>query len=156
MAMEPQAEPAHRLSPAARWLWRAQWAGASLAALLIGRSLGDELGDAGRLLLVALPAAALLLGTPVVPELRWRGWRWEVREEEIDLRRGVLTVRRTLIPMPRVQHVETASGVLERALGLATVQIHTAAGSHTIPLLAAGEARRLRTRIAALARTGDA
>ena len=79
-------------------------------------------------------------GTPLVPELRWRRWRWEVREHEIDLQRGILVVRRTLIPMARVQHVETERGVIGQALGLSTVEIHTAAGSHEIPLLRDGDA----------------
>jgi membrane protein YdbS with pleckstrin-like domain len=156
MAMEPQAEPAHRLSPTARWVWRANWAGGSLVALVIGRAIGDSLGDAVATLLWALPLAALLVGTAVVPELQYRRWRWEVREHDADIQHGGLTRHRTLVPMPRVQHVETTSGVLERALDLATVEIHTAAGSHTIPLLNDAEAYRLRTRIAALARTDDA
>ena len=96
-----------------------------------------------------------MAGTAVVPELRWRRWRWEVREHEIDLQRGILVVRRTLIPMARVQHVETERGVIGQALGLSTVEIHTAAGSHEIPLLRDGDAGRS-ARIAELARTDDA
>jgi hypothetical protein len=38
-------------------------------------------------------------------------------------------------------------------LDLATVVVHTAAGSHTIPYLSPGDADELRDRIAALART---
>ena len=88
-----------------------------------------------------------------MPELRWRRWRWEVREHEIDLQRGILVVRRTLIPMARVQHVETERGLIGQALGLSTVEIHTAAGSHEIPLLRDGDAGAIRARIAELART---
>jgi len=96
---------------------------------------------------------ALLAGTALVPELRWRRWRWEVREHEIDLQRGILVVRRTLIPMARVQHVETERGLIGQALGLSTVEIHTAAGSHEIPLLRDYDAGVIRARIAELART---
>ena len=49
-----------------------------------------------------------------------------------------------------------AAGCFEQAFGLSTVVVHTAAGSHTIPLLPAPEADELRTRIAGLARTEDA
>jgi uncharacterized membrane protein YdbT with pleckstrin-like domain len=62
-------------------------------------------------------------------------------------------VRRTLIPMARVQHVETERGLIGQALGLSTVEIHTAAGSHEIPLLRDGDAGTIRARIAELART---
>jgi membrane protein YdbS with pleckstrin-like domain len=146
-------EPSRHLAPGARLVWRLHWAGACIAAGVVGVMAREVLPEAWRPLLWALPVAALVLGTPVVPEWRWRRWRWEVRASGIDLRRGTLQVRRTLIPMTRVQHVETTRGVLEQSLKLATVQIHTAAGSHTIPLLSADDAAQLRTRIAALART---
>jgi membrane protein YdbS with pleckstrin-like domain len=149
------AEPSRRLSPQARWIWRANWAAGCVVALVVARMLASELPDGWDPILWVVPLAALVAGTPLLPELRWRRWRWEVREREIDLRRGVLRERRTLIPMMRVQHVETTRGVLEQALGLATVAIHTAAGSHTIPLLRDRDAGALRARIAELARTDE-
>jgi uncharacterized protein len=142
-------EPAQRLAPAAAWAWRASWLGATIAAALIA-SLAGLPGAA-----VAAIVVVLLAGAVVVPALRYRRWRWEVREHEIDLQRGVLVERRTLIPMERVQHVETERSIIGQALDLATVKIHTAAGSHEIPLLADYDAGRLRARIAELARTSD-
>jgi membrane protein YdbS with pleckstrin-like domain len=158
MATEPPRtrEPARRLSPKARWVWRAEWAFGSAVALAIGMAVAGEAEGVLRALLWALPLASLVAGTALVPGLRYRRWRWEVREDEIDVQHGVLTLRRTLVPMPRVQHVETTRGVLEQALGLATVQVHTAAGSHTIPLLDVADALQLRERIADLARAADA
>ena len=113
--------PTRRLSPQALWVWVANWVAGCIVALVVGRMVAAGLPDGWDPLLWALPLAALVVGTAVVPPLRWRRWRWEVREREIDLERGVLRVRRTLIPMMRVQHVETTRGVLEQALGLATV-----------------------------------
>ena len=52
-----------------------------------------------------------MAGSAVVPMVRWRTWRYEVRPEELDLLRGVLVVTRTLIPMARVQHVEHRHGL---------------------------------------------
>ena len=96
-----------------------------------------------------------MLAVVVVPELRWRRWRWEVREHEIDIRRGTLAVTRTLVPMLRVQHVDTKRDLLQQWLGLATVVFHTAAGANEIPALTVAEAGRVRDRIAELARTAD-
>jgi membrane protein YdbS with pleckstrin-like domain len=160
MATEPDRapeppEPAERLSHLAPWAWRVHWAAGCLAALLAGGSLSGELEGAPSTLAWALPLLALTLGTALVPELRYRRWRWEVREGEIDIQSGVITLRRVLVPMVRVQHVEMTRGPVERALGLATVAIHTAAGSHTIPLLHASHAFRIRRRIAELAGTED-
>lgn len=142
-------EPAQRLAEGARAVWRLYWLGAAVVAPLIALVAG--LGGA----LSAAIAVVLLAGMVIVPELRYRRWRWDVREHEIDIQRGVLVERRTLIPMERVQHVETERGIIGQALELATVKIHTAAGSHEIPLLAEYDAGRLRARIAELARTTD-
>ena len=45
--------------------------------------------------------------------------------------------------------------MIEQKLDLASVEIHTAAGSHKIPLLDWRDAEDLRNRIADLARTAD-
>ena len=82
-----------------------------------------------------VPIFVLVIGVGVVPELRWSRWRYEVRDEEIDLRHGTLRITRTLVPMLRVQHVDTTQGPIDQALGLATVVVHTAAGATTIPAL---------------------
>src|SRR3954447_1783370 len=148
-------EPTQRLAPAARWAWRAWWLGGCIAAAVLLSMLSPEIPDGWTAPAVIVLAVALIAGTPLVPELRWRRWRWEVREHEIDLQRGILVVRRTLIPMARVQHVETERGLIGQALGLSTVEIHTAAGSHEIPLLRDSDAGAIRARIAELARTGD-
>jgi membrane protein YdbS with pleckstrin-like domain len=148
-------EPAQRLAPHARWAWRATWFLGCCAALIAIGVARDTLPAPWPGIALALALVALLVGTPLVPELRWRRWRWEVREHEIDLQRGILVVRRTLIPMARVQHVETERGLLGQWLGLSTVEIHTAAGSHEIPLLAEADAGEMRARIAELARTDD-
>jgi uncharacterized protein len=147
--------PAQRLAPNARWVWRMYWAIGSIVVLVAAVAVRDETSGSLPALLLVLPLVSLVVGTPLVPALRWRRWRWEVREHEIDLQRGTLVLRRTLIPMARVQHVETERGLLEQLFGLATVEIHTAAGSHKIPLLSDYDAGLLRARIAELARSAD-
>jgi uncharacterized protein len=99
--------------------------------------------------------AVVAIGGVALPILRWRRWRYEVRDEEIDLLRGALVVRRTLIPMTRVQHVDTQRTVVSDLFGLRSVTVHTAAGSHTIPALHPDEAAAIRDRIALLAREPD-
>jgi uncharacterized protein len=103
----------------------------------------------------ALAVVAVTLGGVAGPLLRWRTWRYEVRDEEIDLLRGALVVRRTLIPMTRVQHVDTQRTPLSDLFELRSVTVHTAAGSHSIPALRPGDAAAIRDRIAVLARQPD-
>ena len=146
-------EPARRLSPTARWLWRAQGLIASVLALVVSGTLRSE--APGGSVWMLLPVVVFAIGVVAIPELRWSRWRYEIRDEEIDLRHGTLTITRTLIPMLRVQHVDTTRGPLDQLLGLATVVVHTAAGRTTIPALDNGYAGRLRDQIARLARTAD-
>lgn len=89
------------------------------------------------------------------PQITWQTWRYEISQEEIDLFRGVFIKKRTLIPMVRVQHVDTKQGPLLRYFGLSTVTISTAAGTHEIPALADQDAALLRDRISELARVVD-
>lgn len=91
----------------------------------------------------------------LLPTLRWKRWRYEVREQEIELQYGVFIIKRTLIPMIRVQHVDTQQGPLLRKYQLSTVTISTAATVHEIPALDMEEAENLRISISRLARVAD-
>jgi membrane protein YdbS with pleckstrin-like domain len=141
------AEPAQRLPPAARTMWRVQIGGAALLAAAIASGMLGVWGLA--------VAAAGVVAAVVVPEVLWRRWRYEVREDEIDLRHGLVTVKRTLVPIRRVQHVDTETGPVQGIFDLATVSFHTAAGKTEIPALTRGQAEEVRRRVADLARTRD-
>jgi membrane protein YdbS with pleckstrin-like domain len=148
-------EPTRPLSREAIWLWRLEqlvgWGVAVVIGMVFGAQLDGALGVAVRV----LPIIGLVAGVALVPTVRWRRWRWDVRPEAIDIQHGAFTFRRTLVPMLRVQHVDTTRGPVEQTLDLATVVVHTAAGSHKIPLLRVADAAEVRDRIADLARTAD-
>lgn len=88
----------------------------------------------------------------IIPPLRWKYWRYTIDEKEIDLKRGFLFITRTLIPIKRVQHVDTRQGPIFRDLGLSSVTISTAATMHEIPALNQEVAEELREVIAKYAR----
>ncbi len=85
------------------------------------------------------------------PLMKWKQWRYEVRETEIEIQRGLFVIKRTLVPMVRVQHVETNQGPFLRKYQLASVEVSTAATVHTIPALDIGEANELRQYISKMA-----
>lgn len=91
----------------------------------------------------------------IFPKIRWRRWRYEVREEEIELQHGIFIITRTLIPMVRVQHVDTKQGPILQKYRLASVTISTAATVHEIPALDVEEAEEMRVSISRLARVAD-
>jgi membrane protein YdbS with pleckstrin-like domain len=141
--------PPRRLARSAPWVWRLQQALAwGLASIVVLAAASEfEFSDT----LALIPLAGLVVAVTVAPTLRWRSWRWDVQPEAIELRHGVLRIRHTVIPMVRVQHVDTTSGLLAQAFNLASVEIHTAADSHTIPLLTDIDAEGVRRRISELA-----
>jgi membrane protein YdbS with pleckstrin-like domain len=120
-----------------------------------GALAGSGAPDALAWLAWALAVGVVAVGGVAAPLLRWRTWRYEVRDEEIDLLRGAVVVRRTLIPMTRVQHVDTERTPLSDLFELRSVTVHTAADSHSIPALRPGDAAAIRDRIAVLARQPD-
>jgi membrane protein YdbS with pleckstrin-like domain len=148
------AAPARRLSETALAVWRLQlvvvWLGLTVAGIVVAGQV-DALGP----LWWIVPVVGGAVATYAIPKLRFARWRWDINDEGIDIQRGALALVRTLVPWIRVQHVDTQRGLFEQAFGLSTVVVHTAAGSHTIPMLPAAEADELRTRIAGLARTEE-
>jgi membrane protein YdbS with pleckstrin-like domain len=126
-----------------------------IAAFVVAGALSGDVPDALVWALRATAVAVLVIGGIAVPLLRWRSWRYEVRDEELDLLRGAVVVRRTLIPMTRIQHVDTTRNVIGDLFGLRSVVVHTAAGSNDIPALRPAEADAIRDRIAQLARRPD-
>ena len=99
-------------------------------------------------------AAALVAGV-----LLWRfvgrryaSWGYAEREDDLLIRRGVMFARLSVVPYGRMQFIDVTAGPLERAFGLATVRLHTAAAASDarIPGLDHEEAARLRDSLAEL------
>jgi uncharacterized protein len=106
-------------------------------------------------LLIGIELISTYLFIFLFPSIKWKRWRYDVRDEEIELQEGIFIVKRTLIPMIRVQHVDTVQGPILRKYQLASVIVNTAATSHEIPALEESEAQRLRRFISNLARVAD-
>lgn len=96
-----------------------------------------------------------ILSIVLFPYLTWKNWRYAIDEKEIDLKRGVIVKNRTLIPLSRVQHVDTRQGPMLRWYNLASVTISTAATTHEIPALDAVLADRVRNQISTYARLAE-
>ncbi|WP_264989561.1 PH domain-containing protein [Lysinibacillus piscis] len=103
----------------------------------------------------AVVVLSIILSIWLFPKIRWERWRYEVREHEIEVQHGLFVVKRTLIPMVRVQHVDTTQGPILKKYDLSNISISTAATVHTIPALIMDEADHLRARISELARVAE-
>jgi membrane protein YdbS with pleckstrin-like domain len=109
-------------------------------------------------LIVHVSAAVLL---PVVVALivcvawfvergRYRAWGYAEREDDLIVTRGLLFRHVSVVPYGRMQFIDVTAGPIDRAFGLATVQLHTAAAATDarIPGLPRADADALRDRLA--------
>jgi membrane protein YdbS with pleckstrin-like domain len=165
-----RALPSRKLDKRIIWVWRlSALANVALyAVIVIGTLIGVRVGLAfdggfhasGVLSLLnfivvgcaGLALTALIVFAIIVPQIRWIQWSFDVLEEEVDIHKGIFWRRRIIIPLIRVQNVDTRQGPVMRAFGLASITVATAAGEHEIPGLPLPEADALRDRVAMLAR----
>lgn len=100
-------------------------------------------------LAVSIPAA---IWSFISPFIKYKSWRYDVDEEYVQMKSGVWQEKHLLIPMTKVQSVETVQGPIMRRYGLYSVTMGTMGSSHTIPALPEGEAVSLRNQIAKYAK----
>lgn len=151
-----RSEPRHRIPKTAVTVWRISGAIWSLILWLIPAALWffDEekvIDLPAYLVMIALLLLITVLFVFVIPHYRWKRWRYEINENEIDLQHGLIIVKRTLVPVNRVQHVDTRQGPILRSYKLSNVAISTAATTHQIPALTDENADTVRDQISRLA-----
>lgn len=153
-------EPSNQIAKRALTVWRLNGVFNSLIFLLA------SIGSVVLVVLTEVPfwvsVIAIIISVivsyimiQVVPKIRYRVWRYEVREYEIELKYGLFIIRRVLIPMIRVQHVDTKQGPVLRHYDLSTVTISTAATVHEIPALDNETADQVRDYISQMARVTE-
>lgn len=106
-------------------------------------------------IIIGVISLLIILFVFIVPKIRYRRWRYEIYEQEIYIQHGILIMTRTIVPMIRVQHVDTIQGPILKKYGLSTVTISTAATTHEIPALTDEDASNLRDQISVLARVDE-
>ncbi len=79
----------------------------------------------------------------VAPIIYYRRYRYILTNDKVDVRRGIIIVRHTLVPIERIHQVEVSSGPINNMLGLANVQITTAGGTAFLEYLERDEADRV-------------
>lgn len=74
------------------------------------------------------------------------------RDEDLLIRKGIFFQRVLVVPYGRMQYVDVGVGPLERALGLATLKLHTASPGTNAQIegLPTDEAARLREQLSVL------
>jgi hypothetical protein len=147
-------EPTNTLPTGVRTMWLCEDAISGL--IMVGVALG--IASAVDALMPWLPLAAAVAGLAhlgLIPRERHRRYRWELREEELDLLDGVVRVTRTIVPITRIQHVSVERSGWTNLFDVVRLNVHTAAGKTTIPGLPPAQAAVVRDEILARLRTPD-
>lgn len=105
------------------------------------------------LLLIPAPVLVVVIITAVLTPRRVRSIGYQLRDDDLLFRRGIMFLRFVAVPYGRMQLVDINRGPLARAVGLSELKLVTAAaGSNvTIPGLPAAEADQLRDHLVLLA-----
>lgn len=138
-------------------------------AILGGASVGEGLGAVAQwtVVILAVPSFAIALA-------QWLAFRYQLNDDELIIDSGVLSRRRRVIPLARIQNVDLKRSALERLAGVAELRLETASGGPEteagLAVLALDEAHALQAELrrrraatardavraaAATARTGD-
>lgn len=121
-----------------------------IAAGLIFTSLFQSWG----IWIVAAVAVITVITMVIIPR-RVRAIGYQLRDDDLLFRRGILYQRFVAVPYGRMQLVDINRGPLSRMLGLSELKFVTAAASTgvVIPGLREADAEELRDRLVALAET---
>lgn len=97
-------------------------------AVAAGEVAWRRLGDPGLVpgLVPLVVGAAVLAAGLAVANVRYQAWRFELTDDWIQARWGVVTHHTATIPRNRVQTMTSENGPIDRYLGLTTVVVHTA------------------------------
>ncbi len=133
-------------------MWWTLWGAIVLVGALVAAPTIVELPAGGAMFAAGFVLAAV--GAATVPYLRYRRWRYEIRERDLFLSHGSWFYVLTLIPFDRIQYVETHQGPLDLAFRLMQLVVYTAAGrAARIPGLDPDEAEALREELSKVAGT---
>lgn len=77
---------------------------------------------------VVVPVLAILGIETLLMIAAVRRMGFLIRERDLSLRGGLLSITEQTVPFNRVQHVQVDRGPVERAFGLASLSVHSAGG----------------------------
>ena len=104
---------------------------------------------------VGVGIVVVLAAIAIAAFLEARRLAYQLREHDLSLRSGVIRHRVETIPFSRIQHVSVGRGVIERSLGLATLQVSSAGPDISVPGLSLADAERIKHTVAERAGVDD-
>ncbi|MDU5107544.1 PH domain-containing protein [Clostridium sp.] len=75
----------------------------------------------------------LLINSIVYPIIEYKQWRYTITKDKIEFTEGIFFIRKVIIPIIRIQHIQLNQGPINKILKLYNISIFTAGGQHKIP-----------------------
>ena len=69
------------------------------------------------------------------PEVYYRHYKYCITSDKIDIRRGIIVLSHTVVPIERIHQVEVVRGPINNLFGLADITVTTAGGDAVIEFL---------------------
>lgn len=91
----------------------------------------------------AVLAVIMAVLAVLFPKIYFDHYRYYISEDRVDVRRGIIFLTHTVVPLERVHQVEVVSGPVNRLFDLADVSITTAGGVAKIEYLENDEAEKI-------------
>ena len=82
----------------------------------------------GAVLAAAAQGAAML----VVPKIEYRQWGYLIEEDKVVIRHGIFFVKKSIVPIIRIQNITISQGPINRRLGLYKLELSLASDSFEI------------------------
>ncbi len=140
-----------------RYVW-GQLAGLTVTAVAVVAIAGAVVWVSGAVLwptVVGGVVAGALVALATGSMLEARRLAYQLREYDLSLRSGVVRHRVETIPFSRIQHVSVGRGLVERSLGLATLEVSSAGPDIAVPGLSVADAERIKQVVAERAGVDD-
>ncbi len=84
----------------------------------------------------------------VFPKIEYKNWSYYMEEDKVILKYGVFVRETVVIPIKRIQYVDTSTGPILSHFKLTNLSIYTAGGKYEIPSLVSNIAKELQDSIA--------
>lgn len=85
----------------------------------------------------------LLINSFIYPIIEYKQWRYIITNDKIEFTEGIYFVRKVIIPIIRIQHIQLNQGPINKFLNLYNISIFTAGGQHKIPNIDATKAEEI-------------
>lgn len=101
-------------------------------------------------MLLGILLLTIIRGIIFIPKIKYNNWKYNLSNRTLILEFGIFSRKNIVIPINRIQYVDTNQGIINRRYNLTDLTIFTAGGKITIPCISLQVADTLKNEISSL------